>query len=74
MTEISGEGKYAGRVGSICFNGVLNFTPASPESLTGSSKRTITLHTPAQGPIPLVTLPVSVSVSISPCTVSSRSA
>jgi len=52
LTEISGEGKYAGMVGSICFNGVLNFTPASPESLTGSSKCTITLHTPAQGPIP----------------------
>jgi len=52
LTEISGEGKYAGMVGCICFNGVLNFTPATPQSLTGSSKCTITLHTPAQGPIP----------------------
>jgi len=52
LTEISGKGKYAGMVGSICFNGALNFTPADPTTLTGSSKCTITLHTPAQGPIP----------------------
>ena len=39
-------GRYAGMVGSICFNGQLNFNGANPLQLTGSSKCTITLHTP----------------------------
>ncbi|VAW77812.1 hypothetical protein MNBD_GAMMA12-1080 [hydrothermal vent metagenome] len=47
LKEIAGKGKYAGMVGSICFNGVLNFDQANPSVLTGSSKCTITLHTPA---------------------------
>ncbi len=49
LKETSGQGKYAGMVGSICFNGTLNFNAASPLQLTGSSKCTITLHTPAPG-------------------------
>jgi len=51
LKEINGEGPYAGMVGSICFNGVLNFNQNDPSVLTGSSKCTITLHTPAV-PIP----------------------
>ncbi|RDH85672.1 MAG: hypothetical protein DIZ80_01725 [endosymbiont of Galathealinum brachiosum] len=47
LKEIAGEGKAAGMVGSICFNGVLNFNQNDPSQLTGSSKCTITLHTPA---------------------------
>ncbi len=47
LKEIAGEGKYAGMVGSICFNGALNFNQNDPTVLTGSSKCTITLHTPA---------------------------
>jgi len=53
LKEIAGKGKYAGMVGSICFNGVLNFNQNDPSVLTGSSKCTITLHTPADpGSIP----------------------
>jgi len=53
LKETSGHGKYAGMVGSICFNGTLNFSPANPSQLTGGSKCTITLHTPVPGtPIP----------------------
>lgn len=47
LKEIAGKGKTAGMVGSICFNGVLNFNQNDPSTLTGSSKCTITLHTPA---------------------------
>ena len=47
LKETAGEGPYAGMVGSICFNGVLNFNKLDPMQLTGSSKCTITLHTPA---------------------------
>ncbi len=47
LKEIAGKGKTAGMVGSICFNGVLNFNKYDPSTLTGSSKCTITLHTPA---------------------------
>ena len=47
LKEIEGEGPYAGMVGSICFNGALNFNQNDPSTLTGSSKCTITLHTPA---------------------------
>lgn len=53
LKETSGQGRYAGMVGSICFNGTLNFNVANPQTLTGGSKCTITLHTPAPGiPIP----------------------
>ena len=47
LIETSGEGDYAGMVGSICFSGVFNvpnFT--SNFTLTGGSNCTITLHTP----------------------------
>ncbi len=47
LKEIAGKGKSAGMVGSICFNGSLNFNQADPTQLTGASKCTITLHTPA---------------------------
>ena len=47
LKEIAGKGKSAGMVGSICFNGVLNFNQNDPSQLTGSSKCTITMHTPA---------------------------
>jgi len=47
LKEIAGKGKVAGMVGSICFNGALNFNQSDPTQLTGSSKCTITLHTPA---------------------------
>jgi len=47
LKEIAGKGKAAGMVGSICFNGVLNFSQNDPSVLTGSSKCTITVHTPA---------------------------
>lgn len=52
LTETSGQGKYAGMVGAICFNGALNFNQNDQSVLTGGSKCTITLHTPAFGPIP----------------------
>ncbi len=47
LKEIAGKGKVAGMVGSICFNGALNFNQNDPTQLTGSSKCTITMHTPA---------------------------
>ncbi len=47
LKEIAGKGKAAGMVGSICFNGTLNFNQNDPTVLTGSSKCTITMHTPA---------------------------
>ena len=47
LKEIAGKGKAAGMVGSICFNGALNFNQNDPSQLTGSSKCTITLHSPA---------------------------
>jgi len=47
LKEIAGKGKAAGMVGSICFNGTLNFNQNDPSQLSGSSKCTITLHTPA---------------------------
>ena len=46
LKEIAGKGRLANMVGSICFNGVLNFNQSDPTSLTGSSKCTITMHTP----------------------------
>jgi hypothetical protein len=50
LKETTGEGRLAGMVGSICFNGVLNFNQNDPTLLTGSSKCTITLHTTAPEP------------------------
>lgn len=53
LIETSGHGKYANMVGSICFNGALNFANSfdilNPPPLSGGSKCTITLHTPAPG-------------------------
>lgn len=46
LKEIAGKGHLAGMVGSICFNGMLNFSQNDPSVLTGSSKCTLTLHTP----------------------------
>ena len=52
LKEISGEGDYAGMVGSICFNGVFNIPDFQTNfTLTGGSDCTITLHTPVV-PIP----------------------
>jgi len=47
LKEIAGKGRLAGMVGSICFNGVLNFNQFDQTVLTGASKCTITLHTSA---------------------------
>jgi len=47
LKEIANKGRLAGMVGSICFNGVLNFDQSNQMVLTGSSKCTLTLHTPA---------------------------
>lgn len=47
LKEVAGKGRLAGMVGSICFNGVMNFNQIDPSALTGASKCTITLHTPA---------------------------
>ena len=47
LKEIAGKGRLAGMVGSICFNGMLNFNKFDQMVLTGSSKCTLTLHTPA---------------------------
>ena len=47
LKEIAGKGRLAGMVGSICFNGMLNFNQNDQMVLTGSSKCTLTLHTPA---------------------------
>jgi hypothetical protein len=52
LQEVAGEGRLAGMVGSVCFNGVLNFNKYDPSVLTGSSKCTITMHTPMQPPSP----------------------
>jgi hypothetical protein len=53
LKEVAGKGKLAGMVGSICFNGSLNFNTNNPTVLTGGSNCTITMHTPAPGvPIP----------------------
>ena len=47
LKEVAGKGRLAGMVGSICFNGMLNFNQFDQSVLTGSSKCTITMHTPA---------------------------
>jgi hypothetical protein len=46
LKEVAGKGRLANMVGSVCFNGVLNFNMVDPTMLTGSSKCTITMHTP----------------------------
>ena len=46
LKEIAGKGRVAGMVGSVCFNGILNFNTNNQMDLTGSSKCTITMHTP----------------------------
>ena len=46
LKEVAGKGRLANMVGSVCFNGVLNFNQFDPTQLTGSSKCTITMHTP----------------------------
>ena len=46
LKEVAGKGRLAGMVGSICFNGILNFNQFDQTILTGSSKCTLTLHTP----------------------------
>jgi len=50
LRETANQGRYAGMVGSICFNGVFNFDISDPttipNTLTGSSSCTIVLHTP----------------------------
>ena len=51
LREIAGKGKLAGKVGSICFNGVFNFdmsTGGLPATITGASNCTIVTHTPAK--------------------------
>lgn len=53
LKETAGKGRLTGMVGSICFNGVLNFNQYDQTVLTGSSKCTLTLYTPANpGMIP----------------------
>jgi len=55
LRETAIQGRYAGMVGSICFNGVFNFDVSDPtvipNTLTGSSSCTIVLHTPVS-PLP----------------------
>lgn len=46
LKEVAGKGRVAGMVGSICFNGMLNFNQHDQTVLTGSSKCTIVMHTP----------------------------
>jgi hypothetical protein len=46
LKEVAGKGRLASMVGSICFNGILNFNKFDQTVLTGSSKCTLTLHTP----------------------------
>lgn len=50
LHEVAGKGRLAGMVGSICFNGVLNFNMYDRSVLSGSSKCTITMHTPMAPP------------------------
>jgi hypothetical protein len=46
LKEVAGKGRLANMVGSVCFNGVLNYNMFDLTSLTGASKCTITMHTP----------------------------
>lgn len=47
LKEVDGKGRVANMVGSICFNGDMVFNQNDQSVLTGSSKCTIALHTPA---------------------------
>lgn len=47
LKEVAGKGRLANMVGSICFNGILNFNMNDQTVLTGSSKCTLALHSPA---------------------------
>lgn len=46
LKEVAGKGRVANMVGSVCFNGVFNYNMYDLTKLTGSSKCTITMHTP----------------------------
>jgi len=46
LKEIAGKGRVANMVGSVCFNGIFNYNMYDQTKLTGSSKCTITMHTP----------------------------
>jgi len=46
LKEVAGKGRLAGMVGSVCFNGIMNFNMYDQTKLTGASKCTITMHTP----------------------------
>lgn len=46
LRETAGKGRLANMVGSVCFNGILNFNTNDMTDLTGSSKCTITMHSP----------------------------
>jgi len=50
LKEVAGKGRVANMVGSICFNGVLNFNQMNLTTLTGASKCSLTLHTPMPMP------------------------
>ena len=50
LKEVAGKGHLANMVGSVCFNGVFNFNKFDQSVLTGSSKCTITMHTPMPQP------------------------
>ncbi len=56
LTEVAGVGKLAGKVGSICFNGMFNFDVSDPTqfpaTITGESNCTIVMHTPVSIPVP----------------------
>lgn len=48
LQEVAGKGRLSGMIGSICFNGILNFNQYDQTVLTGSSKCTLVLHTPVK--------------------------
>ncbi len=50
LHEVAGVGKLAGKVGTICFNGVFHFDATNPYALTGESNCTIVTHTPPSAP------------------------
>jgi hypothetical protein len=44
------KGPLAGKVGTLCANGIFSFDATDPSTMTGESHCTITLHTPAVQP------------------------
>jgi hypothetical protein len=44
------KGPLAGKVGTLCANGIFSFDPSNPSTMTGESHCTIALHTPAVQP------------------------